>query len=440
MQIRHFFTEGTAMNHSILKQVIFDQLEVIQNAEITDRDYCFENNINYILTGLRRSGKSTLLYRIVKELIAEGCSWSQIIYVNFEDDRLLGFKMDDFNDIIETSYELTDAKEIYYFFDEIQIIDGWEHFVRRMADQKKHVYITGSNAKMLSSEMSGVLGGRYIPKTIMPFSFSEVLEYKEIVHDQAALLTTSKSGKIRRACQEFVSGGGFPEVQFLKNKREYIKSVYEKVLLGDIIEREQVKNKMALRLMVKKIAEAVMHEISFNTLAGNVKAAGVRTSTDSMIEYASYAENAYLLFRTKNYVSKFAEKESTPRFYFYDTGLLSLFLVNKPSALLENTIAVHLKRKYEEGVYYYKSKQTGIDIDFYIPEEGCAIQAAYALGDAEEREIRSLLSFAEKTEGVNKLIIVTREEKKTIKKNGFVIEAIPVHEYLLMDCHKKQSL
>lgn len=419
------------MNHSILKHVINDQIEVIQNADIIERDYSFEKNVNYVLVGLRRSGKSTLLYKIAKELVDEGCDWSQIIYVNFEDDRLLGFTMNDFNDIVETAYELTDAKDIYYFFDEIQIIEGWEHFARRMADQKKRVYITGSNAKMLSAEMASILGGRYIPKMIMPFSFGEALDYKKIAHDDAALFTTSKSAKIRRACQEYVSDGGFPEAQLLNNKREYIKSVYEKVLLGDIIEREQVKNKMALRLMIKKIAETVMHEVSFNTLAGNVKATGTKTSTDSMIEYTAYAENAYLLFRTKNYVSKFAEKESTPRFYFYDNGLLSLFLVDKPSALLENAVAVHLKRKYEDDVYYFKSKQTGIDIDFYLPEQACAIQVSYALGDAEERETRSLISFAEKTEGVKKLIIVTSEEERSIEKDGYEIEVIPIHKFLL---------
>ncbi len=419
------------MNHSILKQVIFDQIEVIRNVEIIPREYSFEKKVNYILVGLRRSGKSTLLYKIAKELVSEGCDWSQIVYVNFEDDRLLGFTKNDFNDIVETAYELTDAKDIYYFFDEIQIIDGWEHFARRMADQKKHVYIAGSNAKMLSSEMASILGGRYIPRMIMPFSYREVLDYKRIDHDDAAWLTTSKVAKIRRACQEYVSSGGLPEAQLLNNRREYIKSVYEKVLLGDIIEREQIKNKMALRLMVKKIAETVMHEISYNTLSGNVKAAGTKTSTDSMIEYTSYAENAYLIFRTRNYVSKFAEKESIPRFYFFDNGLLSLFLVDKLSALLENAVAVSLKRKYEDGVYYYKSRQTGIDIDFYIPEEAMAVQVTYALGDAEEREARSLLSFAEKTEDVKQLMIVTNEEEKTIEKDGHIIEVIPVHKFLL---------
>lgn len=419
------------MEHNILKQVILEQIEIIQNAKIVNRDYDFEENINYILVGLRRAGKSTLLYKIARDLVESGCKWSQIIYVNFEDDRLLGFNKDDFNDIIATAYELTDESDIYYFFDEIQIVDGWEHFVRRMADQKKHVYITGSNAKMLSSEMEKVLGGRYISKMIMPFSFREMLRFKKVDYDENAMLTTSKNAKIRKECDKYILNGGFPEAQLLINKRDYIKSVYEKVLLGDIVEREKVNNKMALRLMIKKIAETIMNEISFNTLAGNVKATGIKTSTDSMIEYTSYSENAYLLFRNTNYVSKFAEKGSTPRFYFYDNGLLSLFLVDKQSALLENVVAVHLKRKYGDELYYYKSAKTRIDIDFYIPEEKLAIQVAYNLEKAKEREVRSLVSFAKKTEETMRLIIVTKEEEGTINTNDLSIEVIPIYKFLL---------
>ncbi|MCR5124640.1 MAG: ATP-binding protein [Treponema sp.] len=421
------------MNSSVLKQVILDQIEVIKEAEIVERDYSFEKNLNYVLVGLRRAGKSTLLYKIAKELVAFGCEWSQIVYVNFEDDRLLEFSKDDFNSIVEVAHELCDKKDIYYFFDEIQVVDGWEHFARRMADQKKHVYITGSNAKMLSSEMEKVLGGRYISNMILPFSFGEACDYKKIEHDENALFTTSKSGIVRRVCQEFLSGGGLPESLDLVNKREYLKSVYEKVLLGDIIEREKVNNKMALRLMIKKIAETVMHEISFNTLSGNVKASGVKTSTDSMIEYASFAENAYLIFRTQNFVSKFAEKESTPRFYFYDNGILSLFLVDKSSSLLENAVAVHLKRLFAENVYYFKSSQTGIDIDFYLPENNLAVQVAYSLEESFEREVKSLISFAKKSSDSLRLMIVTNDEEKTIEKDGYEIQVVPVHKFLLWE-------
>lgn len=423
--------KGDEMDHNVLKRVILEQTELIKKVPICGRDYSFEMNVNYLLVGLRRAGKSTLLYKMARDLVEAGCGWSQIIFVNFEDDRILDFKRTDFDDILEVAYELAGDKEAHFFFDEIQIVEGWEHFARRMADQKKHVCITGSNAKMLSSEMESVLGGRYISKMIMPFSFSEILSFKSVEHGENALLTASGTGAIIRACQEYVAEGGLPEMLSMVNKREYIKSVFEKVLLGDILEREKIKNQMALRLMVKKIAETVMHEVSFNTLAGNVKAAGVRTSTDSMLEYASYAENAYLLFRTRNFVSKFAEKESLPRFYFYDTGILSLFLVDKAPALLENTVAVHLRRRFGNDVYYYKSRQTGIDVDFYIPEAKCAVQAAYSLEGTEKRELGSLLSLAEKDAGVRKLIVVTNGEEKVISRKGFEIEVMPIHKFLL---------
>ena len=128
------------MNHNILKQVIFEQIETIQNAEIIERNYAFEKNVNYILVGLRRAGKTTLLYKIAKEIVEEGSEWSQIVYVNFEDDRLLGFSKEDFNDIVETAHELSDAKEIYYFFDEIQIVDGWDIVITviESSEQQKH--------------------------------------------------------------------------------------------------------------------------------------------------------------------------------------------------------------------------------------------------------------------------------------------------------------
>ena len=419
------------MDHNILKRVILEQTELIKKVSICGRDYFFEKDVNYLLVGLRRAGKSTLLYKMVRDLVETGCEWSQIIFVNFEDDRILDFKRADFDDILEVAYELAGDREAHFFFDEIQLVEGWEHFARRMADQKKHVCITGSNAKMLSSEMEAVLGGRYISKMIMPFSFSEILSYKSVEHEENALLTASGTGAIIRACQEYVADGGLPEMLNMINKREYIKSVFEKVILGDILEREKIKNQMALRLMVKKIAETVMHEVSFNTLAGNVKAAGVRTSTDSMIEYASYAENAYLLFRMRNFVSKFAEKESRPRFYFHDSGILSFFLVDKAPALLENTVAVHLKRRFGDDVYYYKSRQTGIDVDFYIPEAKCAVQAAYSLAGTEKRELGNLLSLAERDTGVRRLIVVTNGEEKTISKKGFEIDVMPVHKFLL---------
>ncbi|MEE8808408.1 MAG: ATP-binding protein [Lactimicrobium sp.] len=423
------------MNHSIIKQVIIDQLEDIQSFQIIPRDYQFEKNANYILVGLRRGGKSTILYSLAKNLVRDGMDWSQICYLNFEDDRLLGFELKDFNDVIGAANELANGKTIIYFFDEIQNNEGWEHFARRMADHHHRVYISGSNARMLSNEMESVLGGRYLSKMIMPFSFREVLRFKKIDSSDAAQLSTVKSAQIRVACERYLHVGGLPDAQQMDQPREYIKSVYEKVILGDIGEREKIQNKMALRLMVKKIAEVVMHEISFSSLAGNVKAAGARCTTDTMIEYAGYAENAYLLFRTRNFFSKFSEKEGIPRFYFFDNGFLSLFLVNKDSALLENAVAVMLKRNCAEEIYYLKSSQTGVDIDFYLPESKTAIQVCYSLQDAQEREVRSFsLALKYSPELIQNMLIVTYEEEDMISLDEkHVIRVLPLWKFLLQE-------
>ena len=167
------------MNHDILKEVIFDQHEIIKKTKIVPRDYDFDLNANYVLIGLRRAGKSTLLYKIVKDLVEKGIEWNQIIYINFEDERLAEFSLNDFNDLLSVQAELTD-KIGYFFLDEIQNIEGWEKFARRMADSKEHTFITGSNAKMLSQEIENRLGGRYFTKYITPYNFKEFLTAKQI--------------------------------------------------------------------------------------------------------------------------------------------------------------------------------------------------------------------------------------------------------------------
>ena len=225
------------MNHTLLKSVIYDQHEFIRNFQIVPRNYEFEENGNYVLVGLRRAGKSTLLYKIVLDLVASGVDWDQIIYINFEDERLSEFTVADFNDILSVQSELSDKKG-YFFLDEVQNIDGWEKFARRMADSKEHIYITGSNARMLSREIETTLGGRFFAKHITPYTFGEYLTACEIPHNEPAMLGTKTNGKIRAACAQYLQYGGLPESLLYKAKREYISGV-----LGDkgiIAEEEEL--------------------------------------------------------------------------------------------------------------------------------------------------------------------------------------------------------
>lgn len=409
------------MIQEIIKNVIFDQHEVIKKFDIIDRAYQFEEKLNYVLVGLRRAGKSTMLYQEVRKLIAEGADWNQIIYINFEDERLSEFTVDNFNDILLVKNMLTDRKA-YFFFDEIQTIDGWEKFARRLADEKTYVRITGSNAKMLSHDIGGTLGGRYITEYISTYSFAEFLKAKGLEFTEDDWNKTSKRGKLIKLFDEYLTYGGYPEAVNLLDKRGYVSNVYQKVILGDVAARNEIRHEMALRLLVKKIAESVRNEISFTRLHNSLKSIGVSISKDTVIEYVNHIKNSYLVFDIKNYYAAFVDKESNPKYYFGDNGLLNLFLTDGLAALLENLVAIHLRNLYGDKLYYIKSAKTGIDVDFYIPDENLAIQVAYSLeGDAREREINNLRKLAKENPGT-RLMIVTHSEEELIETDEGTIE------------------
>ena len=416
------------MNHDILKEVIFDQHEIIKKTKIVPRDYDFDLNANYVLIGLRRAGKSTLLYKIVKDLVDKGIEWNQIIYINFEDERLAEFSLNDFNDLLSVQAELTD-KTGYFFLDEIQNIEGWEKFARRMADSKEHTFITGSNAKMLSQEIENRLGGRYLTKYITPYNFTEFLTAKQIDFSDKAIFGTKESGKIKREFSEYFYFGGFPEALNYQNKREYVSSIYQKVLLGDIAARNGIRNPNGLQILMKKIAESVKDEISYSKLHNILKTIGVKISKDIVIDYIGYAKQSFLIFTIKNYFSKFVEKETTPKYYFNDNGLLNLFLNKEEPRLLENLVAINLWNNYKGNVYYLKSQN--LDVDFFIEETGTAIQVAYSIANiSDDRETKSLVEAAKTLKEAKEFVILTYEEEKELNMDGVKIQVIPVWKWL----------
>ncbi len=415
------------MNHELLKRVIYDQHDAIRNMTIIDRDIHLEKNANYILIGLRRAGKSTLLYKRVLDLIKDGVSWEQIIYINFDDERLIGFTSNDFDDILQTASELTNKKH-YYFFDEIQNIDGWEKFSVRMANLGHKVDITGSNAKMLSKEMNAALGGRYVAYEVTPYSFKEYLVANDI-HNIG--YSAKDIGNVNRLLEQYLLYGGFPASLQFTNKREYISSIYQKTLYGDIIAHNGVRHENGMKLLIKKIAESVMQDISHTRLQSIISGIGYKISKDIVINYCQYCVDAFLLFTIKNYYSSFVDKNSNPKYYFSDNGLLNLFIDDKRSALLENLVGIELARRNKEHLYYLKGKK--VDIDFYLSDSNTAIQVAYSINDHEtyDREINNLVSFAKDSKEPSKLILITYQEEKTIEIDGFNINVIPLLKFLL---------
>ena len=421
--------EEKYVNPDILKSVIFDWHDVIRSATIHPREYAPDTSMNRIMVGPRRAGKSTMLYSMVRFLVEHGASWNSIIFINFEDERLSEFSLADFNDILSVQAELSDETS-WFFFDEIQNIPGWEKFARRIADSGRHVFITGSNARMLSREMEMVLGGRYLASFIEPYSFSEFLDASGVAHGKREMLSTAGRGAIQRAFEEHLHFGGFPETLHLSSKREYLSSICGKILLGDIVARNGIRNERALRLTIKKIAESVRNEISFSRLHNMLRSIGLSISKDTVISYVGHAEDACLIFAIRNKFAEFSEHEGNPKYYFCDNGILGLFLADADPALLENLVALHLRRRYGE-VFFLKSPKYGIDVDFFVPETKTAIQVAWRLSDeAREREFRNLLKLSNTFRDAERLAVVTAYPAP-VENVPEGVEVIPALKFLL---------
>jgi len=419
------------MDRNILKTVIADNQIEVPRYKVIPRDFTFEEFGNYVFVGIRRAGKSFLLYQRMQQLIAQGIQWDEMLYINFEDERLVGMSLEDLNLLLEVHLEMYGKKPIL-FLDEIQNIVGWEKFARRMADTKHRVYITGSNAKMLSHDIQTTLGGRYIPVDVYPYNFKEFLTANEISFDEASLLSTEGKAEVLRKFNDYFYFGGFPESAEFTGKRDYLTSVYQKIYLGDIATRHSVDNTFALRIMFKKLAESVKQPLSFTRIANIVSSTGAKVGTQTVINYIEYAKEAWLISSLQNIAGKLVDKEANPKYYFADNGILNLFLLDGNTSLLENLVAINLLRKYgrSDAVFFYNK---GIEVDFYIPDEATAIQVCYNLDNSDgtfDREVGALLKLSNVLE-CNKLMIITRDNERTLEVDNKTIEVIPVWKWLL---------
>jgi predicted AAA+ superfamily ATPase len=416
------------MEKQVVKNLIVEKQQEILSVELTKRPLELEDTCNYIFVGPRRAGKSYLLYQHILQLVkAKRAPVEHILYVNFEDERLAAMKAAELNLFLECYKELYDAKPVI-FLDEIQNVTGWEKFARRLADTKYRVFITGSNAKMLSREMHTTLGGRFIAKEILPFSFREYLSF-----NNTALGANWQYGKTRtqvvRAFKDYFYYGGFAETFTLKDKRSWLNSLYQKVLLGDVIARNDIRNENAIRVLVKKLAESVMQPVSLARIKNVVNSAGAVISRNTLVDYLQLLSDAYLMFGISNFSDKLSDKETFKKRYFFDNGLLNNFLFDPETKLLENMVAINLKQRYGDDVYFYHKN---VEVDFFIPQAQRAIQVAYSIADdaTKQREVRALLKLAE-AYGVKQLEIVTYDEETTIKESGATIDVIPVWKWIL---------
>lgn len=422
------------MDKMLLKQILLENRQEVENYRVHPRHIDVDGFPCYVFVGVRRAGKSYFLYQKMQQLLAEGHTWDEMLYLNFEDDRLEEFTSKDFNLILECHAEMS-PKRPMLFLDEIQNVAGWEKFARRLADTKYSVYITGSNAKMLSGEIMTTLGGRYIPVEVYPFGLKEFYDFMGQPYDEPTQLVTQSRAQMMRMYSEYFHWGGMPETFHLPVKRNYLSSTFQKIYLGDICSRNGISNPNLLRLLVKKVAESVMQPISYNRLARILSTVGGKISAPTVGNYIQYCEDAWLLLRLHNIASQFAEKETISKYYFVDNGLLNLFLMNRDTALLENLVAVTLFRKYghdadNERVFFYNAN---VEVDFYVPEDEIAIQVSYSLNgnlETREREVGALQKLPSVLP-CQKRFIITYDEEETIKDKLGEIQVIPYWKWAL---------
>lgn len=418
------------MDKNVIKQIILNQQDFIGRIKLQSRNVCFEENANYVLVGIRRAGKSYMLYQHIQHLVANGHSIEEMLFINFEDERISDIRKEDLYLVLEAYRELFAFQPII-FLDEIQNVEGWEHFARRLADEKYRVFITGSNAHMLSREISSTLGGRYLTKEIRPFSFSEYLEYHNIHLLQHWELSPIRADVVRLFSDYFYYGG-LSEVFDIQDKKSWLQSLYQKILYSDIVMRKGVRNERSLRLLIRKLADSVMQPTAIKRLQDILQGDGTKITRDTIGSYLDYLHESYLTFGISSFTDSVSQRESIKKRYFYDNGILNLFLFLPETKLLENLVAIKLYNKYGDDLYYYNKN---VEVDFCVPNDGLLIQASYRMIDeaTRNREIGALQKLS-KFIKPQRCIIVTYDQEEIVQSNDLdvQIEVIPAYKFMLM--------
>jgi predicted AAA+ superfamily ATPase len=387
-----------------------------------------------VVSGVRRSGKSTLVLQFCKSLIESGVRKEDILIVNLEDPRFKQLDLQLLNEIYETYLtQLNPSKEHYVVLDEVQVVKQWEKYARFLHENRKaHVIVTGSSSKLLSSEYATVLAGRHVDMQVYPLSFKEFLRFKG-VDVKTNIEIISKRHQIKRLMQEYLKWGGFPKPTLLKKekeKREELYRYFRDIMTKDVAMRYKVEDIGKLEELAKYYLSNIASLQSFNNIK---KFLGI--SLDSVERFSTYFSNAYLLFFVKKFSYSVKQQILNPRkVYCIDTGLRKVagfVFMEDLGKLMENTVFVELMRKGKE-VFYWKNKG---EVDFVIKRDKKVeelIQVCYDVEDpkTKEREVNALLE-AMKFFKLRTGIIVTWDYEDEEKINGKKISYIPIWKWLL---------
>ncbi|MEM0466661.1 MAG: ATP-binding protein [Candidatus Thermoplasmatota archaeon] len=416
------------MSKEVFRQVVIQQKndsvlpgETVLRENIDDIVSWFKDPRILILTGLRRSGKSTLL----KQLIHQN---KNMCYVNFDDERFLEFNAKDFEQLHEILLEVYPSPK-FYFFDEIQNIDKFETFVRRLHDQGKKIIITGSNASLLSKEFGTRLTGRYKAFEVYPFSFREFLRFKKSVPQKDWLYLTEKKVHLIRLFDEYMIHGGIPE--YLKTRdKEYLHTLYNNILYRDIIARYMIKRQKTLKELVNILMTTIASPFTYNSLKKTLQL----SNSITVKEYISYLCNSYLFFEVQRFDYSLKKQLNAPKkIYTVDPAfhyVCGTTFSSDKGQVLENLVFLELKRQ-KKDVYYFTNHH---ECDFLVKEDTriCeAIQVCYVLDEGDkEREVAGLLEAMEMFH-LKEGLLLTKEQEEEIHVANKTIQVLPVWKWLL---------
>ncbi len=376
-----------------------------------------------IISGLRRVGKSTLLAQL-----AHQSGKDAFYYLNFEDDRFLGFQAEDANDLYQLLVELFGERKTF-IIDEIQNITGWEHFVRRFMEMGFKFYITGSNASLLSRELGTRLTGRYVPIELFPFSFREFLAFRRQPLPNLQRMTTADKGVLKSALNTYLQLGGIPEA--LKYPElPLLRNLYDDVLYRDIAARYRLEALNSLKELAFFLMSNPGGSLSFNKLKEQFHLGSVNT----IKSYIDYMQNSWLVFTLNLYDFSVKRQQIAPKkIYTIDSGLTNAVgfgFSPKSGKLLENLVFLTLRQRFSE-VYYYTTRG-GYEVDFYLPKDQQLVQVTQNLDapGVRERELRALTD-AVQTLKVKQALILTDENQNSLQVNDVPVEVRSTAEWLL---------
>ena len=394
------------------------------------------------VVGVRRCGKSSQMQLSINALVEKGVPPEAILWVGFDDERLAGMKATDLEEVLEAYRELypsQDLKDVFMFFDEIQLIDNWELFVIRVFKSYcKNIFISGSNAKMLSQEIATTLRGWSIEEKIYPLSF---VEYCQFTGTKTHHLTEQETTNLRLKWDEYYMESAFPEIVLteLKSLRDKkLQAYFDVMLFRDLVERHNIGNTSVLRYFIKRLMNNLTKPTSINAIYNDIKSQGFKISKDDLYLWADYACECFMFLRLSKFTpSLIEEQQSLRKYYFIDNGLRQAVLLPQSDdngKLLENAVLLHLHRHLHplDKITYYSGNK---ECDFVVQQEQqvkALYQVCWEMQETTtwQREMDGIIEASTMTKCDN-LFIITHHDEEVIQQNGKTVKVIPAWKWML---------